>query len=410
LSGSVTAGMDDYGDGFRFAYDHGPIRYGRGCVDALADELAGVGVERALVVCGKTVGATAEVIDPVEDGLGEYHGATFAGTTPDKRLGAALAGLEAMRDVDADALVSLGGGSSLDVAKAIAVLAGRDEDPPKLAAELESTGTIAVPDEVPPIVAVPTTLAGADLSMAAGITATPASGLVDEPVGGGLFGQSLMPAALLYDPALFATTPTDVLAGSAMNGFDKAIETLYASTRTAVTDATAKRALELLSEGLPDLRADTDAALDRVVQGIVLAQYGASRPDGMTLSLLHAFGHGLTAGYPVQQGVAHAVIAPHALEYLFEHVDGRRHLLADGLGVDTDGASDDELADAVVSRVAEIRDALELPSSLRAVDGIEQSDLHDIATYTLNDSLLGYAPAELDPTVEDLEGVLREAW
>ncbi|SDG06215.1 iron-containing alcohol dehydrogenase family protein [Halorientalis regularis] len=395
---------------FRFAYDHGPIRYGRGCVDALADELAGTGADRALVVSGKTVGSTADVIDPVEDGLGEYHAGTFAGTTPDKRLGSAVAGLEAMEDLDADALVSLGGGSSLDVAKAIAVLSGRAESPAELAAELESTGTIATPDDVPPIVTVPTTLAGADLSIAAGITATPASGLVEEPVGGGLFGHQLMPAALLYDPALFATTPTGILAGSAMNGFDKAIEALYASTRTAVTDATAKRALELLSAGLPDLREDTDEALEQVVPGIVLAQYGASRPDGMTLSLLHAFGHGLTAGYPVQQGVAHAVIAPHALDYLFEQVDGRRRLLADGLGVETEGASDDELADDVVSRVTEIRDALELPSSLREVDGIEQSDLHDIAAYTLDDSLIGYAPAELDPTVEELEGVLREAW
>ncbi|WP_424018361.1 iron-containing alcohol dehydrogenase family protein [Halorientalis pallida] len=402
--------MDDYGDGFRFAYDHGPIQYGRGCVDALADELAGIGAERAMIVCGKTVGSTPDVIDPVEDGLGEYHAGTFAGTTPDKRLGSAVAGLEAMEDLDADALVSLGGGSSLDVAKAIAVLAGREESPAELAAELESTGTIATPEDVPPIVAVPTTLAGADLSIAAGITATPASGLVEEPVGGGLFGQQLMPAALLYDPDLFATTPTDILAGSAMNGFDKAIEALYASTRTALTDATAKRALELLSAGLPDLREDTDEALEQVVPGIVLAQYGASRPDGMTLSLLHAFGHGLTAGYPVQQGVAHAVIAPHALDYLFEQVDGRRRLLADGLGVDTGGASDEELADAVVSRVTELRDALDLPSSLREVDGIEQSDLHDIAAYTLDDSLMGYAPAELDPTVEDLERVLREAW
>jgi alcohol dehydrogenase class IV len=402
--------MNEYGGEFRFAYDHGPIRYGRGCVDALADDLAGTGAERALVVCGTTVGNTEAVVGPVEDGLGESHAGTFAGTTPDKRLGTAVAGLEAMEDVDADALVAVGGGSSLDVAKAIAVLAGRDEDPPELAAELEDTGTIAVPDAVPPILTVPTTLAGADLSMAAGITATPASGLVDQPVGGGLFAQSLMPAALLYDPDLFATTPTDVLAGSAMNGFDKAIEAPYANTRTAITDATAKRALELLADGLPDLREDTDAALDRVVPGIILAQYGASRPDGMTLSLLHAFGHGLTAGYPVQQGVAHAVIAPHALEYLFEHVDGRRRLLADGLGVDTAGLSDEDLAAAVVSRVAEIRDALDLPSTLRAVEGIAQSDIPDIAAYVMDDNLMGYVPNELEPTGEEIEGVLRDAW
>ncbi|WP_336002620.1 iron-containing alcohol dehydrogenase family protein [Halorientalis halophila] len=403
--------MDETVDaGFRFAYEHGPIRYGQGCVDALSEELSGIGADRALVVCGKTVGDTPAVVDPVEDGLGKYHAGTFAGTTPDKRLGAAVAGLEAMRDVGADVLVSLGGGSSLDVAKAIAVLAGREESAEALAAELAETGSIAVPEDVPPIVAVPTTLAGADLSIAAGITATPASGLVDEPVGGGLFGQPLMPAALLYDPALFATTPTNVLAGSAMNGFDKAVEAMYANTRTAVTDATGKRALELLADGLPDLRADTEAALETVVPGIVLAQYGASRPDGMTLSLIHAFGHGLTAGYPIQQGVAHAVVAPHALSYLFERVDGRRRLLADGLGVDTEGKSDAELAEAVVDRVAEIRDDLGLPSTLRELDGIAQSDLPNVAAYVMDDGLMAYVPNELDPTVEEIEGVLREAW
>ncbi|MFB6083065.1 MAG: hypothetical protein ABEJ94_02330 [Halorientalis sp.] len=69
-----------------------------------------------------------------------------------------------------------------------------------------------------------------------------------------------------------------------------------------------------------------------------------------------------------------------------------------------------EVVDAVVSRVAEIRDALGLPSSLRAVEGISQSDIPDIAAYTLDDSLMGYTPADLNPTVEDLEDVLREAW
>ncbi|WP_299269277.1 iron-containing alcohol dehydrogenase [Halorientalis sp.] len=78
--------------------------------------------------------------------------------------------------------------------------------------------------------------------------------------------------------------------------------------------------------------------------------------------------------------------------------------------VETGGTSDAALADAVVARVVEIRDALGLPSSLRAVDGIAQSDLPGIAADTLDDSLLDYAPTALNPTAEELEDVLHEAW
>jgi len=400
-------------DSFRFAYDPGVITYGRDCVADLGTELDSQDLDRALVVCGQTVGSTPEVIDPVTEGLGDRLVGVFDRTTPAKRLSTALEGIERMRECDADALVALGGGSSLDVAKVMSVAAAGDRDGKAIADEFAETGGISVPEgDLTPIVAVPTTLAGADLSVLAGVTADPDSGLVDEPVGGGVADRRLMPAGLFYDPALFATTPRSILAASAINGFDKGIETLYARTANPVTDATASRGLELLAEGLPTLAADgaDEWTLKAILQGIVLVQYGISRPDGTTLSLIHAFGHGLTAHSEIQQGAAHAIIAPHALGALFDQVDGRRRLLAESLGVPTAGQSDGWIAERVVEAVAALRDALDLPTRLRDVSDIDRSTLAPIAETTAGDSLLANVPDGFDASETMLREVLDAAW
>ncbi|QLD85694.1 iron-containing alcohol dehydrogenase [Natronomonas halophila] len=391
---------------FRFEYAPGTIRYGEACVAGLADELDALDAERALVVTGRTVGQSADVMDPVETGLGETHVGTFAETTPEKRLGTAFDGADRVEDVDADALVAVGGGSSLDIAKITAVVAASDQSYDEIRSTFEESGSIAAPEgELLPIAVVPTTLAGADLSMIGGITARN-----DGLIRGGVYDERLMPDALFYDPELFRTTPHGVLCASAMNGFDKAIETLYANTASPITDGTAVRALAHLGDGLPALGEGDrdDETMHDVVVGTVLAQYGCSRPDGLTLSLIHAFGHGIARGYNVQQGDAHSIIAPHALRYLFEEVDGSRELLAEGLGVEA--ATPEGMAEGIVESVIEVRDALGLSTQLREISDMDESDLPDIAQNVHDDGLMPYCPEGLNPTVDELEGVLREAW
>ncbi|MFA9415255.1 iron-containing alcohol dehydrogenase family protein [Natrinema sp. HArc-T2] len=407
----MTADATDRDSAFRFDYDPATIRFGAGCVDDLATELERQGLERALLVCGSTVGSTPAVIEPVRAGLGDRLADVFDETTPKKRLATALEGRERLREVDADAIVSLGGGSSLDVAKAVSTLAASDRATDDVAAAFAETGTITVPDDgLVPILAVPTTLAGADLSTGAGITAAPATLPVDEEVGGGVGDPGLMPAAAFYDPELVATTPDAVLAGSAMNGFDKGIETLYANNATPVTDATARHGLEKLVDGLAafgDGNRDLDT-FETILEGLILVQYGISRPGETTLSIVHAFGHGLTRTDDVQQGAAHAVVVSHVLDYLFEQVgvDARVGMLADALGV---GNAADQAA-AVVAAVTEVRDTLGLPTRLRDVDGPEPDAFTAVAEAILADSFMTNAPPGLDPTVAEIERVLEAAW
>ena len=394
---------------FRFEYNPSILRYGTGCVDDLSAELDTNGYDRALVVCGSTVGSTPAVIDPVTDGLGEKLAGVFAETTPEKRLETACDGLEAMKTHDADVLVSLGGGSSLDVAKVISVLAADGRDSRDVGHELAETGSISIPsDPLPPIVAIPTTLAGADLSIGAGVTAAPTSGLVDSSTSGGISDPRLMPNSVFYDPELFATTPKRILAASAMNGFDKGLETVYARNVTPITDATATRGLRLLDEGLRQLgdQTVTEELLEPVVEGTLLVQYGISRPEESTLSIIHAFGHGLTRTYDVQQGTAHGIVAPHILEYLFENVDGRRELLAEAFAVD----DRPDTAAAIVESVKQVRDALGLPAQLRDIDGSDPAEFPEVAEAIRTDPIIANVPRGLDPTTEEIEGVLEAAY
>ncbi|MFC7137150.1 iron-containing alcohol dehydrogenase family protein [Halobaculum litoreum] len=389
---------------FAFDYDPGAIRYGRGAVDGLGDALADRGLDTALVVCGSNVAANADLMEPIEGGLGDRLAEVFAGTTPDKRLREAARVVERADALGADAVVPVGGGSSLDVATVASVLRARGLSLADARAEVAETGGIATPDDpagLTPLFPVPTTLAGADLSVIAGITAE-----VDDGAGGtetvstGVGGAALMPTALWYDPALFETTPAGVLAGSAMNGFDKAVESLYAGTRTAVTDATATRAIRLLADGLPAMT-DDPAAMDRAVAGVILAQYGISRPGDMTINVIHAFGHGLRDAFGIQQGLAHAAVAPHALR-----------AMADA-GVDLSllaAAFDADSVEGAVAEVERVRDALDLPGSLSAVDGVDEAGLDEAARVAAADSLLSYAPAGYDLTVADARAVLDAAF
>ena len=396
-----------------FDYDHCGVDlvYGRGRIDELGADLGERGLERALVVCGSNVGANEDLMDPVREGLGDRLVGVFDGTRPSKAAIDAFEGVERMHETGADALVAVGGGSSIDVARAMSVLDADGRSMEDLVAEAKSEGEGGIEPlrsgggDVMPLVAVPTTFAGADVASGGSLLVA----RVDEPPVGqvdrvGIGDPRATPVEVRYDPALFETTPFGALAGSAMNGFDKGLETIYGQSPTPITDGTSIHGLSLLAESFPRLADGDPDAMDRAVTGIMLVQFERST------NVIHAFGHGFARRYPVQQGVVHAILVPHVLRYVFERVDGRRELLARGLGVDTGGLSDDEVAEAIVERVVEVRDSLDLPTRLRELDPVERSDAPAIAEFITSDAALYRSPEGLDPTAEELEAVIHEAW
>ncbi|WP_135828566.1 iron-containing alcohol dehydrogenase family protein [Halorussus halobius] len=397
-------------DAFEYDYRGCDLVFGRGCADRLGEYLADRDCDRALVVCGSNVGANRDLMAPIEAGLGERLAGVFDGTTPGKPAESAFEAIDAMREVDADVLVGVGGGSSLDVARQASAFAPDGRALADLREEARERGAVAPPDsapgERPPVVVVPTTFAGADVSAGGSLRVLSADeSPTDQPV---LASGTTMPVADFADPALFETTPASVLAGSAMNGLDKGIETPYARDANPASDATAVHGLRLLSEALPEVvdgeQAAGPDAIERAVVGSLLVQLDRK------VSVVHAVGHGFARRYDVQQGAVHAVVVPHVLRYLFGEVDAARDLLAEGLGVETAGRSDDEVGEAVVEAVASVRDALGAPTRLRDLPETREADLPAIAAFVVDDHPMERAPAGLDPSAQAVEAVLREAW
>lgn len=404
---------------FVHSYEPSEIVYGPGCVERLSRVVGSHGYDRVLVVTGRNVGSNDAVMGPVMDGLDNRLAGVFAETTPAKSAETAFDGVEMMDEVNADALLAVGGGSSIDVARAMSVFEAEDRPPASLFSEILPSGEIRMPDltgENTPVFAVPTTLSGAELTCAAGINLDAArqGETADDVRAAPIFDSDVTPVALFYDPTLLETTPSGVIARSGMNGFNHGVESIYSRNANPITDACASHGLGLLRTALPELGsgdASTEAR-GRAQLGVVLASWGLIDPesDANKYNLIHAFGHIVSRYYEIQQGAVHGIVTPHVLRYVFDEVDGRRRLLADALDVDTAGMDEDEVAVAVVDAVTEVRDALDLPRTLREVPGLEREDLPEIAEGITEDVGLLNRPPGLDPTAADFREVLEAAW
>jgi alcohol dehydrogenase class IV len=390
-------------DSFLYDYAPGPIRFGRGCVAEMGADFDSMEFDRALLITGTNVGANEDVMDPITAALDDRLVEVFAETTPEKSIHTAYDAYDIVQAEDVDALVGVGAGSSLDIATMTSVLSRRYRPVKDIQQEVDDTGAIVVEEDGDflPLVFVPTTLTGADLSAGAGIKVPAREGEKT------LLSKALTLDAGYYDPNLFDTTPTDVLVGSSMNSFDKGIEALYSTHGEPITDGTAIRGLRYLQSSLPRLaNSDDPAVMERAVLGGILAQFGVTVPHATKLATIHAMCHALRHQFGIQQGVAHALIAPHTLRWVLTESDRGLDKLADAFDV---READDRVA-AIVQSVVAVRDGLDLPSRLRDIEGATKDELRATAELAYEDAFMRNGPADVDPGVEAIEDVLQAAW
>lgn len=393
-----------------FTYDHRgcDIVFGSGCVEDLGRYLDKRGMRRALVICGSTVGANDAVMDPLRASLGDRLAGIFDGTTPEKRATETYAAIEHQREVEADVLIGVGGGSSLDIARQVSAFGADDRSLEDLEREAHEYGEVAnATDDQSrtPVIVIPTTLAGADVSNGGGMEVLPAA---DSPTGQPINTRGPeMPTADFVDPEIIETTPMSVQAAAAINGFNKGIETPYARNATPIDDATASHGLRLFNSGLGAFagqeRVDR-STFERAALGAILVQLGRK------VSIIHAFGHGFARRYPIQQGAAHAAVLPQVLAYVFENIHANRNVLALGLGIDPRGRSAESIATAIIRTLTEMRDGLAVPRRLEDIPETRKADLPSIAEFIVEDSPMRRLPDGFDPSEEEVLEVLDAAW
>jgi alcohol dehydrogenase len=360
---------------------------GPGSLATLPGELDRYGGRRAVIVTGKTIGASP-LTERVRALLEHRCAAVFAEARQHVPSGTVRKLLDAMRAIDADCFVSIGGGSPIDTAKAAVHAILREADP-RLAAPVH--------------IAIPTTLSAGEFTDVAGMT--------DEAtrIKHALFDVRLAPRTVIADPDLAGHTPRWLWAASGVRALDHAIETLYSARRHPLSEAAAERGLRMLFNHLP-------ASLDGPPE-VVLAHRGECQMAawlavfGVTnagFGLSHALGHQIGPRWNVPHGVTSAVVLPHAMRFMAGVAPERFVGIARGMGIAFDPAEPTPGAFACADRLGAFVDALGLPRRLSDV-GVKADELADVAGIVA--TLMEQAKAVPRLVTElDLTGILDAAF
>lgn len=344
-----------------FSYQALPMRVVMGvrALDRLAEEIDRAGLEKVMVLCSPGQRKLAESVAALA-------GARVAAVHPHARVHVpAESAAEARRraeEVNADGCLAVGGGSAIGLGKIVALRHGL------------------------PIIAVPTTYAGSEM--------TPVWGLTENGVKRTGRDPRVLPVSVLYDPALTVSLPAAVSATSGMNAIAHAAEALYAPDASPIVDLMAEEGVRALAGALPDVVAD-GADLDARSR----AQYGAwlcgACLGATTMSLHHKLCHALGGALDLPHAPTHTVVLPHALAYNQRAAPEAAAALGRALGASGDPAA----------RLWELAGRLGAPRSLREL-GMAEGDIDRIVEVTLADP---YANPRA-VTAEGLGRLLHAAW
>jgi alcohol dehydrogenase class IV len=334
------------------------VVFGAGSVARLGDELDRLGASRAVVVTGRTL-STSPLLDRVTGALGRRCVQVFAGAR--QHVPAATVD-ELARVLDgtrADCVVSFGGGSPIDAAKAA------------VHRQLAGAGAAAGGRDALPHVAVPTTLSAGEFTAVAGIT--------DESsrVKHATVDPRLAPRVVLLDAELTAATPTWLWAASGMRAVDHAVETLYSSYQHPVSASQAAMALAMLAADLvPSL--DAASGLEHRVRCQTAAWMSVRGLSYAGLGLSHALGHQIGPRWNVAHGITSCITLPHAMRAIARKRPDLFAAIAAAWRIPFDAADPAPAAAACADSVAGLVARLELPSRLSAV-GVQRAELEGVA-------------------------------
>jgi alcohol dehydrogenase len=370
-------------------------------ISGLGQAVDQLGARTAMVVCGPSILRSADVIPRVQHALGRRYAGLFAGVAPHAPVHTLEEAMAVARELQPEALISVGGGSTHDTAKGIATLLAEGGDIHDYEAHFEPPDKVILPELLHtkiPLLTVPTTMGGAELSRGAGFT--------DRVLGRKVVvaDPGTIPRTILIDGQALATTPLDILRSTAMGQFRIAVETVYSRCSNPIGDALALHAIKLLVHYLPHCAAHD---LDGLLQ-IKTAACMASLANVGGLGLNTAIAHHVGALYNVPHGVANAILLPHTMRFNLDASAARQARIAAAMGINTMGMSPEAAGLAASAAVTHLCSQLGIPARLRDVD-VPEAGLEAIAAATLHDRALATNPKPIADAGPILI-VLRAAW
>ena len=315
--------------------------------------------DRGIAAHGLVAPLTAEL-----DRLGVQYG-IYDGTQPNPTAANVEQALEQYHRLGCDSLIAIGGGSSMDCAKA---LGARVAYPRKTLKQMK--GILRVLRRLPTLIAIPTTAGtGSETTLAAVIT--------DQPEKYAMMSFPLIPRYAVLDGKLTRSLPPHLTATTGMDALTHAVEAYIGRSTTKETRRLALEATELVFSNLKN--AYHDGQNPQARNNMLLAAYKAGIAFSKSyVGYIHAVAHSLGGKYDTPHGLANAVILPHVLERYGPCVYRKLHELGIAAGVSLPGDSHETGAKKFIQAVKELNRELGIPSRL---PGIQKEDIPALARH-----------------------------
>lgn len=371
--------------------------HGAGAIAEIPGELTRRGYKKVFVCTDPDLvkfGVSTKVTDLLDEAGIAYS--VYSDIKPNPTIQNVVDGVEAFKAAEADSIVTIGGGSAMDTAKAIGVIITN----PEFADVRSLEGVAPTKNHAVFTIAVPTTA-----GTAAEVTINYVITDVEKVRKFVCVDTNDAPEVAVVDPEMMATMPAGLTASTGMDALTHAIEGYTTQGAWEMSDMFHLKAIELISKNLRDAVAEAKSGVPGSGrEGMALAQYIAGMGfSNVGLGVDHSMAHTLSAHFDTPHGVACAMLLPIAMEFNKPVVTERLAKVAEAMGVDTTGMSTDEAADAAIAAVKQLSVDVNIPTVCEA---ITEEELDTLTKDAMADACFPGNPREA--TYDDVMGMFRK--
>lgn len=371
--------------------------HGAGAIAEIPGELQRRGCKKVFVCTDPDLvkfGVAAKVTDLLDEAGIAYS--VYSDIKPNPTIQNVTDGVEAFKAAEADSIVTIGGGSAMDTAKAIGVIITN----PEFADVRSLEGVAPTKNHAVFTIAVPTTA-----GTAAEVTINYVITDVEKVRKFVCVDTNDAPEVAVVDPEMMATMPAGLTASTGMDALTHAIEGYTTKGAWEMSDMFHLKAIELIAKNLRDAVAEAKSGVPGSGrEGMALAQYIAGMGfSNVGLGVDHSMAHTLSAHFDTPHGVACAMLLPIAMEFNKPVVAERLAQVAVAMGVDTAGMSTDEAADAAIAAVKQLSVDVNIPTVCEA---ITEDELDTLTRDAMADACFPGNPREA--TYDDVMGMFRQ--
>ena len=367
--------------------------HGMGAISAIADEVNARGFKKVFVASDPDLikfGVTAKVLAVLDGAKIDYT--VFSDIKPNPTIENVKAGVKMFRECGADCIVAIGGGSSIDTAKAVGIIITNPEFEDVRSLE----GVAPTKNKCVPIIAVPTT-AGTAAEVTINYVITDAEKnrkMVCVDVHD-------IPVVAVVDPDMMATMPKGLTAATGMDALTHAIEGYITGGAWALSDMFHIEAIRIIAKSLRAAVAGEDEGREGMALGQYIAGMGFSN---VGLGIVHSMAHPLGALYDTPHGVANAIILPTVMEYNAEATGDKYKYIAEAMGVEgVDKMSVAEYRKAAVDAVRQLSVDVGIPTDLKEI--VKAEDIPFLAQSAFDDACRPGNPKAT--SVEDITALYK---